>query len=185
MSPGDTLMVALLLVILTGALLIVYSTVRTGMSPMPSSAVSRAALCDHVRETALPDGPVIDIGSGWGHLLISLGRAFPERRVIGYEVSVLPFLVSRVWVRLAGMTNVEVHRADFFAYWESLREPGAAWVTYLHRPAMQRLAEGLRAGYPMPQWLFSNNFSLPGVTPDATRQQTDFYRSPLYRYRLS
>lgn len=50
----------------------------------------------------MPDpgqGPVIDLGAGTGTILLAVARKYPHARCIGYEISLLPWIVSvlRAW----------------------------------------------------------------------------------------
>ena len=42
------------------------------------------------------NGAIIDLGSGWGNFVIPIAKRTPERQVIGYELSLLPWLISTV-----------------------------------------------------------------------------------------
>jgi hypothetical protein len=101
--------------IVGGALMVALSligfTISTGIAPMPSSTAACRAMRAAV--AAAPDGPVVDLGSGWGTLAISVARVDPGRRVIGYEVSWFPWLVSVALARVLRLSNVRFVRADF------------------------------------------------------------------------
>ena len=50
--------------------------------------------CGEKLEKSKKSMTVIDLGSGWGTLLLPLARNFPQHKFIGYEISKLPFIVS-------------------------------------------------------------------------------------------
>jgi hypothetical protein len=81
----DWLMIFLVLVPLVSILLsIVIWSLRNGISPMPTVAKVKRKLF-----TVLPDqipGTIYEFGSGWGSLLIDLGRHYPNHPVLGYEM---------------------------------------------------------------------------------------------------
>ncbi len=124
------------------------------------------------------EGPIMDLGSAWGSLAIAFARAHPQRQVIGYELSFLPWLVSLAWARLAGLSNLRFHRADF-----RQAELGSAAVLlcYLFRRGMQELANQLshEASRPL---LISNTFALPSTPADEVITLDDLYRTRIYVY---
>jgi cyclopropane fatty-acyl-phospholipid synthase-like methyltransferase len=111
----------------------------TGVPPMPSSAAQIAGVVSMLRRARCPaDGVIYDLGSGWGSLLISLARAFPQAQVRGFEMSPLPYLVSR-W-RTRGLKNVRISRCDFF---QCRLDDADAVTCYLMIAPMRKLANHL------------------------------------------
>lgn len=111
----------------------------TGVPPMPSSAAQIASVVSLLRRTRCPaDGVIYDLGSGWGSLLISLARAFPQAQVRGFEMSPLPYLVSR-W-RTRRLKNVRIDRRDFF---QCQLDDADAVACYLMIAPMRKLAKHL------------------------------------------
>lgn len=172
--------IALLLITVIICLSVVWSTVWLGISPMPSSKKAREAVLKLSRETGT--GPLYELGSGWGNLLIPLARQFPERKIVGYELSLLPWLTSLILVKLLQLKNVELHRQNFLK--ADLSE-ASVLLCYLYPGGMQAIADRLTAGHMTPEYLISNNFSLPAHHPVNVLYLTDFYKSPVYLYRLT
>lgn len=176
-----------LLIILLAALTLVWSTVRTGMSPMPSSRAARAGILAALAyiDTDHHQGAIVDLGSGWGDLAIAVARRYPGRRVRGYELAWLPWLVSVVLARLLRLTNLTFVRGDYLLAVErgELNDMQTA-LTYLHGPGMVRLQAALEEQPGQLCWLISNNFAMPGWQPEQQWQLQDFYRSPLYLYSV-
>ncbi|WP_199671112.1 class I SAM-dependent methyltransferase [Salinibius halmophilus] len=160
---------------LLAALSIVWSTVRTGIPPMMSNASARSAM---LKQINCSDGDIIDLGSGWGTLLMAAAKQHPQRQIIGYEVSWLPWLYARL--RLAKYPNVRVYRQDFR---HASLASASILLCYLMPKGMQTLA-GLLAQYPDQQiTIISNNFSLPALSATKTLQLNDLYKSPIYVYQ--
>lgn len=177
-------LLGLSLLVFTVLISIVYSTLTTGMSPQPSHRLARqqilaqtAQLC----ESANSPQRIVDLGSGWGHLIIPLAKRFPEHQIQGYEVSFFPWLVSWLLKKIFGLDNLQIHRGDFF---KADFAQADLLICYLVRPSMQRLADRLHRMPAPPQRLISHFFSLPGYQPCQTWQLQDWYSSPLYLYRL-
>ena len=55
---------------------------------------------------------VMDLGSGWGSLLLPLAKKYPQHLFIGYERAMLPYIISR-W-RTHNLSNVYIYHQDFF-----------------------------------------------------------------------
>lgn len=60
----------------------------------------------------MPHATVVDLGSGWGSLLLPLATKYPQHTFIGYERVWLPYLISR-W-RTRKLPNIKLYRQDFF-----------------------------------------------------------------------
>jgi len=166
---------------------IVWSTLSLGISPMPSSKKARLAMLQLIREidkeeAGADDGAIFELGSGWGNLLIPLAKTYPEREVVGYELSLMPWLTSVMLKQLLGLKNLQVHRKDFL-----LADLTRASVVlcYLFPGGMNNIERKLNADAGEVRYLISNNFALPSHTASKTLQIDDFYRSPVYLYTLN
>ena len=177
-------LLSFVLVLAAFALLLGY-TIRTGISPVPTTprvAAEIFALCPP--ESLVPSvagGVVYELGSGWGNLAIALAERFPDRAVVGYELSPLPWLVSRLALRLRPRPNLALRRADFMA--ADLGD-AALVVCYLYPGAMRRLRDKLARELQAHALVVSNAFLVPGWRPAAVRRSADQYETPVYLYRM-
>jgi len=147
---------------------------------MPSSKAAQQAilqLCD-----ATGDGPIYELGSGWGNVLFELAKRYPNREVVGFELSFLPWLYSVVAAKLCGLKNVSLHRKDFF---QADLNKAAVMVCYLFPKGMVRLSHKLETEAGQLKFLISNNFALPHHTLIKKIIAHDFYQSPIYLYRVN
>jgi hypothetical protein len=176
MSPTEIVIVAVAFLL---TLSIVVSTLRIGISPMPSSARARRAMLAAAEGT--PDGTVIDLGSGWGTLAIAFARRHPGRTVVGYELSWVPWAVSVALKHLLGLRHLSFRREDFRrAAWP----PASVVLCYLFPRGMHDLAQLIETpGGPRPSLLVSNTFALPSVPADEVITLDDVYRTRVYVYR--
>ncbi|MDC0707769.1 class I SAM-dependent methyltransferase [Stigmatella sp. ncwal1] len=177
-SPGGTFLYLTLLALLLGGMLsIVFFTLRTGISPMPTSARVRRELL----KLLPPDleGTVLELGSGWGTLAFALADACPRAQVVGFELSPLPYAFGWLRQRLAPRRNLRFVRRDF----SQVSFAGASLaVCYLFPEAMRRLAPKLAAELPPGAFILSHTFALRGWTPYRTAVAADLYRTPIYLY---
>ncbi|WP_299794931.1 class I SAM-dependent methyltransferase [uncultured Shewanella sp.] len=174
--------ISILLLTLFLLITIVWTTFRVGISPMPSSAKAYHAISRLLDDTG--KGAIYDLGSGWGTLVIRIAKSHPERQVIGYELSLFPYLMSRLVKRLMGLKNLKLYRQDFLR--ADLNE-ASVLVCYLYPDAMCKLAQLIehQTHNLKPDFVISNNFALPYCKPDRLIRINDLYRSPVYRYDLS
>lgn len=172
------------LLLLLAMVSILLGTLRTGISPMPSSGKAQRQVIRFLEQNPQTNQGqhLIECGSGWGNLAFKLARRFPNDQITGYELSLLPWLFSRIAVRLSGLSNVRIVRANFLKQDLSAAD---VLVSYLHPQGMQKLQQQLaRQSKDKPRELISIYFALPGC--HALEQQTlqDLHRTRIYRYRL-
>ncbi len=158
---------------------IVWFTLKTGISPMPSSAKMCRAMLEASEQAA--EGCIIDLGSGWGTLLFSLARKYPERQIIGYEQSWLPWLYAQLYKSIFRLHHVKIYRANFLtADFPSY----TLLVCYLYPQGMQLLQQKLLSDQYSKALLISNTFALPETKPIETIRLDDLYQTPIYLYQL-
>jgi hypothetical protein len=167
--------------LLTSALIamvsILVGVVRTGISPMPSS---RRAVQQVLQFVVPPrEGSIYELGAAWGSLAVPLARAFPDRRIIAYELSTIPWLFLLLRVRVSGLKNIEVVRRDFFR--DDLAK-AAVVVCYLYPSSMVRLSTKLRSELIPGTLVVSNTFALPGWVAEQKSQLKDLYRTKIYLF---
>jgi len=158
---------------------IVYFTLTTGISPMPSSGHARRAMLEVVPPGQ--DGTIVDLGSGWGSLVVPLARQHPGARVCGYELSWVPFLCSWVRCRISRPPNLHLRRDDFFPV--SLSDVDVV-VCYLYTSAMQRLKGKFQAELRPGALVVSHTFAIHGWQAERVIQLDDIYATRIYLYRL-
>jgi 16S rRNA A1518/A1519 N6-dimethyltransferase RsmA/KsgA/DIM1 with predicted DNA glycosylase/AP lyase activity len=146
---------------------------------MPSSRKASDAIITLLDNTGT--GPVYDLGSGWGGLVIPLSKKYPDRKIVGYEVSFVPWLVSVLFRSVFGLRNLEIHRRNFL---QADLSGAEVLICYLHTEGMSEVAKKLTLERNCDGFLISNNFGLPISQPEKTIQINDLYKSPIYRYRL-
>ena len=152
---------------------ILWSTVRYGISPMPSSSQAQRAM-----QRLIPkqhSAVFIELGSGWGQLSHRLAIGHPEVEVIGYERSLLPFLFSRLFYRAENMCF------QFVDFNEIELPDEAVLFCYLYPGAMMHLHTQLQGRQ---LWLISNSFALRGRKPIRSVELSDLYRTKIYLYRM-
>ena len=156
---------------------IILSTLKIGISPMPSSKKAYQAILTLLDETGV--GPIYDLGSGWGNLVIRLAKKYPGRQVIAYELSFFPWLITKIFKRIFGLSNLTLYREDFL---KADLSNASVVICYLFPTAMAEIKNKLINGNSKPDFIISNSFSLPSYQASKVIQLTDFYKSPVYLY---
>jgi len=168
------------LIVLLITVSIIYNTVKLGISPMPSSNKAYLAMMQLADETG--SGTLIDLGSGWGNFVIGIAKKYPHRKIVGYELSYLPWLVSSLLKKIYGLKNLTLNRQNFY---QADLSDASVLVCYLFPEAMKKIGNKLQLEQSTIQYLISNNFALPKSEPLKTIQLNDFYKSPVYLYKMS
>ncbi|MBJ9696371.1 methyltransferase [Burkholderia cenocepacia] len=150
---------AILLTVLVG-LSLVISSALTGVPTLSSgrseahdviSLLKRAGLSRHA--------VIVDLGSGWGALVVALARAFPEASVEGVEISLFPYFISRL--RTHGLSNVSLRWGNFF---HGELGHADAIVCYLMPDVMPKVCELLDRNLKAGTYVVSNTFLFRGRT---------------------
>ncbi|WP_395806480.1 class I SAM-dependent methyltransferase [Archangium minus] len=166
-------------VLLAGMLSIVFHTLRTGISPMPTSGKVRRQLLSLLPSEL--EGTVLELGSGWGTLAFALADHCPRAQVLAFELSPLPYAFSRLRQRLAPRPNLQLVREDFF---RASFSGASAVVCYLFPGAMKRLAPKFSEELAPGTRILSNTFALRGWMPVQALVVDDLYRTPIYLYEV-
>lgn len=154
---------------------ILWSTIRYGISPMPSNPEATQAML-----SLTPPKPklIFELGSGWGNLAYALALKHPSSMIYGYEMSLLPYLFSRLFYR---RDNLVFERKDFL---NASYPPDSLLVCYLYPEGMKKLAQNENMEG---CWMLSNTFALPKhpkFQELEKLQLQDLYRSWIYLYRI-
>ncbi|WP_027858040.1 class I SAM-dependent methyltransferase [Marinobacterium jannaschii] len=174
MTPFEIVLILFLLLV---ALSIVWSTLQTGISPMMSSGKACRAM---LAETENPlVRPLIDLGSGWGTLVIMAARQYPNQQVIGYELSWLPWLVSVIRKYCLRLDNLTLYRKDFMT---TELSSDAILCCYLYPGGMVALEAKLKREQLNGTLIVSNTFALPSSQPTKVIRLDDVYQTPIYVY---
>ena len=151
---------------------------KTGISPSPSSRKIYRAIAAAIESSGT--GTIVDLGSGWGTLVVSLARKYPHRKVIGYEISFVPWLFSLVRKSVSGLDNLILHRRDFL---NADLSDASVLICYLFPGGMVSLEDKLDRENVSNVLIVSSTFALPSSEPVKVIRVKDIYRTPVYLYR--
>jgi len=169
--------ITLLSIVMIIGFSIVWGSLKTGISPMPSSQHARTAMMTLSENTGT--GPIYELGSGWGNLLIALAKKHPNRKIVAYELSFMPWLMSVTIKLILGLNNLTIYRQNFL---KADLSDASVIVCFLFTEVMKELEGKLKKEDSSIEYLISNNFSLPSYTATETVILNDLYKSPIYLY---
>lgn len=151
-----------------------YFTLKTGVPTFPTMPGPRRKMIEVIQadmrekdiaslDPALPY-TIVDLGSGSGQLSWHIAKALPQARVIGIELSLIPWLRSVMHQKLFGPPNLTYLRRDFWSY-----DLGGAdvVVTYLMEHLMPQVTAKLRDEMKPNALAISNKFSYLAWEPAA------------------
>lgn len=166
-----------LVLLVAGALSVVYWTLKNGISPMPTSRKVMKAL-----EMMLPGevhGTIYELGCGWGTTFGVLSRRYPKSKIIALESSWVPFCVA--WLLSRQYPNISVQMEDIFS--KDISDAGLVFC-YLYPGAMERLKDKFQRELPTGCWVVTHTFAIAGWKAYWEHQVQDLYRTKIYLYRL-
>ncbi len=158
---------------------LVWHSVRLGMSPTPSSKKALRAI-DKLLETYNQAEQVIDLGSGWGTLVIALARKHPDLKFIGYEYSLFPMLWARIICRLMNIKNCRIVRENFYTI---PMDREATLLCYLSPVLMAKLRGKLLSENCGATLIISNTFGIRHWKPIHEIRLNDILNNRVYAYR--
>ena len=173
---------ALIVIILgiIGTYLIIVGRFMRYSPPVPSSGkVKNKMLQDAAEYLSNKSGlEIVDLGSGWGTLLLPLARQFPHHRFVGYELSFLPYYVSKF--RTRHLTNLQIVRQDFY---EANLASADLLFCFLLPDEMRKCGDNLLPSLKSEALIYVNRFVFPNIKPDRTVSFGSEYET-FYVYRL-
>ncbi len=171
---------AVLIALLVGGLSILVTTVRTGVPPMPTNRAVKETMVAMLPPDTAPR-VIYDLGSGWGTLAVTLADRYPEARVIGIELSPIPYAFSRLRQRIRPRPNLDLHWGDFLK--RDLSDADLM-VCYLMLQVMDRLQDKLDRELAPGTLVLSNAFAFRGWKAEEIRVVETAMSAWVYRYRI-
>jgi len=159
------------------SLSIISFSLHTGISPMPSSSKAKKAILSSIHQP----GCLVELGSGWGGLALALARAFPEVKVMAYEISPVPWAFSKLIQKLRKARNLTILRSDFF---KKNLEDADVVVCYLCPALMKKLKPQLEQELRPGSLVISNSFIVPGWPVYKILKVNDLWGSELFIYKI-
>lgn len=102
---------------------------------------------------------IADLGSGYGHLVRDVRKAFPKAKITGYEILYLPYYFSKLIFN--GKQNITIKKADLFT--ENYSDIDAIVTFYHSIKPDDTLAKKVQNECKKGCIIITNNYLLEGV----------------------
>lgn len=171
------------LIILSLAFVLVFGTMAWAIfSAAPWVPAFKKDLLVAIRQADIKPGEIVcDLGCGDGRFLLLAARNTPARKVIGYEISFLPWLMSLVAALFSGaLKRISVKFANFFT--TDLSKADVVYC-FLTPPAMKKLEPKLKKELKSGARLISYSFKLPNTPADKIVRKNE-KSLPFFIYRF-
>lgn len=120
---------------------------------------------------------IMDLGSGFGSILVPLAKKFPQHRFVGVERGYMPWKIS-LW-RSRKLKNISFKREDLF---QSDIHLADIIVVFLMPYMLKQLERKFKAEAKSGMLLFSNRFPLPVSRPIKRIYQNKMDQIYIYRF---
>ncbi len=160
-------------------LIFLYSF-KTGVVPMPSSFKERF-LVSKIISRYKQKTNITELGAGWGGIVNMLSKQYPDRNYTAIELSIIPYLVGRLFTYFKGISNINWKLKNFINY---PLECDTIYITYLSGPVMKKLRGRFEKDQPKGSVLISIAFAMPGWTPTTVEYVNSKTYAPIYIYEL-
>ncbi|WP_338036939.1 methyltransferase [Metabacillus litoralis] len=156
---------------------IVYSTIKNGISPMPTSPKVKKVLVVNLPSHSVTQ--IAELGAGWGTLAFQLTKKYPSATITAFENSLIPYTFMVIRKFLFSQNNLIVSRKNFykadFSNYHLI-------VCYLYPDAMTRLEKQFHKQLTKETIVISHTFALPNRKPNKTIIANDLYQTKIYFY---
>jgi len=159
--------------------LIVFSSIKIGISPTPSSFQAIKTINNITKNSE--NNTIIDLGSGFGFLTFYLAYKNNSKKIIGYEVSYVPYIISKLIQMVFRLKNISFRNENFL---DVNFCKDTTYVCYLFPQAMKDLDNKILKENRSITLFISSTFALNTQTPTAVEKLNDLYNTPIYSYRI-
>ncbi|NLF25369.1 MAG: class I SAM-dependent methyltransferase [Deltaproteobacteria bacterium] len=125
------------------------------------------------------DFHLVDLGCGFGSLLLYLARVRPRGKFSGVEVGLLPFAIAKIRATLLGRGRIHIHLRSF---WDLPLSDYDYVYAFLAPPPMARLWEKAKNEMKPGATLLINSFPVPAKA-DTIKEAPDHRKTKLYSYQ--
>jgi len=150
---------------------------RVNVSPMPSMTAVRRKMIEIIPDEIT--GDIIEFGSGFGGLSALASNAYADNKVLGYELSIFPYIISRIRQYLS-KNNLEFIRKDFHGVDLS---NSCVILCYLSNPIMAKLEKKLLEELPKGALIISSTFYMPNWEEEDIFTVEGIWNTKIFVYR--
>lgn len=128
--------------------------------PIPSYGKVKTAMLESASQVLLKQKGqlIMDLGSGWGSLLLPLAKKFPQHRFVGIEYGIIPYFTSKF--RARKLKNVFFYHKNFFD--ADISKADVIFIFLLSR-TMPRIRKKCQAEAKKGALIYVNRFPIPNL----------------------
>ncbi|MFA5051714.1 MAG: class I SAM-dependent methyltransferase [Patescibacteria group bacterium] len=148
------------ILILLGIIVFFGTAAYAGLKAAPWVPVFKKDIPRIIRLAGVKECDIIyDLGCGDGRVLVALANGTPAKRLVGFEISVIPYLWTKARIIFRGLSRrVEVRFNDFLTH--DLSQASVIFC-FLTPMAMKKLAPKFSSELKKGTRIISYSFSLP------------------------
>ncbi len=148
---------------------------------MPSAPQTRRKIIEDILSLKGKNEPlaIYDLGSGWGGFCRKLARAFPKAEVKGFEISPIPYWVSRLRRITSFRRSYSITKQNIFTTDVSQAD---IIICYLSPYHMERFKDEILPRMKKGSLLYSQGFPLKNHEADAEIKTPFSLEGKIYRY---
>lgn len=165
---GSLLLWAIMILVIgvsaMGIYLFFSSSFQKYAPPVKSSGKLKKAVLEDISEqleNASDGQEIVDLGSGWGTLLLPLAKKFPNHKFVGVERAFTPFIISSL--RARKLANLRFVQGDFFEY--DLKKTDLV-ILFLIGFMMPKVTKKCLEELPKGAKIYASRFALTDVKAD-------------------
>jgi 16S rRNA A1518/A1519 N6-dimethyltransferase RsmA/KsgA/DIM1 with predicted DNA glycosylase/AP lyase activity len=145
---------------------------------MPSTPSTRHKIIEDIKTLNFNHDNIViyECGSGWGGFTRAIARAFPKTHVYGFEISPIPYLISKIWP----LKNAKIKRQNLF---ECDFKKADIVIMYLSPYHMKKLDLVLKSQMKKGSVLYSQGFPIENKKPDNVIKIPYSIEKKVYKYR--
>ena len=156
----------IMLAVLFISVIFIYFMLESGFMhyspPVPTCGKVKTAMINEVAENlrTKKNMTIMDLGSGWGTLLLPLAKQFSQHKFIGIEKGFLPYWVSRF--RARNLKNITFIRQNFFM--ADISQADVIFLFLLPK-VMENLEQKCRQETKKNALIYVNRFPMNNIKP--------------------
>ena len=183
---GDAIEIALSVFMLCIVILVLTNTIYATIykvANMPSAPQTRHAIIKDIQNRFMsrPDLLIYNLGSGWGGLCRKLAAADPSYTVKGFEISIIPYCVSKLMQMVSLRHPYFISRGDLFTV--NMNDADVV-ICYLSPYHMDRVALEIIPHMKSGSILYSQGFPLHERKADDVINVPLSIEKKIYRYDM-
>lgn len=152
-----------------------------GSPPIPCTPKACQAIIETIRKHDSDGDVIVEIGFAWAGLSIKLAKAFPDRKIIAYEISPFPYLIGRIRKCFnRNVNNLTLCYGNAFKAFENDELKPDTVVFYLCDNIVGKAKVCLPATKNL---VLANTYAIPDTKPSEVVNVGDIANSKLYCYK--